>query len=375
MASIQKRPNGRWRARYRDESGKEHARHFDRKVDAQRWLDEVTASVVTGTYVEPRAGAITFDSWFEGWASTQEWAPMTRVQADLVRRSVAFGSVPLSQLRLSHLQAWVRDMTTNGYAPNTVHTRAQVVRSCLAAAVRERRISGDPSVGLTLPRRGATARTMEVATVEQVARLLYVSEPRMTAYIGLCAFAGLRLGEASGTNVEDIDFLRRRLKVTRQVQKRPGGPPELRPPKYESVRTVYLPDQLLEMLSVHVDQHVDRSRGWLFTGASGQPISPSTVNAWWQRTLRAAQVGAVHIHALRHFFASGMIAAGCDVVTVQRALGHKSPSVTLDTYSHLWPDAEDRTRQAASDLAAQVLAVSHADSPRTPSLEVPSDLR
>ena len=56
MASIKKRDNGKWRARYRDDAGKEHARHFERKVDAQRWLDAVTASVVRGDYVDPRAG-------------------------------------------------------------------------------------------------------------------------------------------------------------------------------------------------------------------------------------------------------------------------------------------------------------------------------
>ena len=60
MASIARRPNGEWRARYRDDSGHEHARHFSRKIDAQRWLDEVTASVVTGQYVDPAAGRMTF---------------------------------------------------------------------------------------------------------------------------------------------------------------------------------------------------------------------------------------------------------------------------------------------------------------------------
>jgi hypothetical protein len=53
MASIARRPDGRWRARYRDTEGREHARHFDRKVDAQRFLDNVTASVVRGDYVDP----------------------------------------------------------------------------------------------------------------------------------------------------------------------------------------------------------------------------------------------------------------------------------------------------------------------------------
>ena len=58
------------------------------------------------------------------------------------------------------------------------------------------------------------------------------------------------------------------------------------------------------------------------------------------------------LHDLRHFYASGLINAGCDVVTVQRALGHSNPSVTLNTYGHLWPDANDRTRQAARDVYA-----------------------
>ncbi len=70
----------------------------------------------------------------------------------------------------------------------------------------------------------------------------------------------------------------------------------------------------------------------------------------------------MHLHGLRHFYASGLIAAGCDVVTVQRALGHRSPSTTLDTY--LWPSAEDRTRAGAASLTDLVLGAS-ADSVRT----------
>ncbi len=71
MANVQKRPNGKWRARYRDLDGKEHARHFDRKLDAQRWLDEVTASVVTGQYVDPRAGKISFEKYATKWEAEQ----------------------------------------------------------------------------------------------------------------------------------------------------------------------------------------------------------------------------------------------------------------------------------------------------------------
>jgi integrase len=66
-------------------------------------------------------------------------------------------------------------------------------------------------------------------------------------------------------------------------------------------------------------------------------------------------VTGVRLHDLRHFYASGLIADGCDVVTVQRALGHAKASTTLDTYAKLWPSGEDRTRRAASSHAQQVL--------------------
>ncbi|WP_371261688.1 tyrosine-type recombinase/integrase [Arthrobacter sp. ov118] len=84
----------------------------------------------------------------------------------------------------------------------------------------------------------------------------------------------------------------------------------------------------------------------------------------WRQVREASGIGEFTLHDLRHFYASGLIADGCDVVTVQRALGHAAPSITLNTYSHLWPTAEDKTRTAGSRLIAAVLGDS-ADSVRT----------
>ena len=77
MASIAKRHNGKWLARYRDESGKEFSKQFDRKLDGQRWLDEVTISIVTGTYVDPRAGKVTFSDYAAEWLAIQPLRPTT----------------------------------------------------------------------------------------------------------------------------------------------------------------------------------------------------------------------------------------------------------------------------------------------------------
>lgn len=71
----------------------------------------------------------------------------------------------------------------------------------------------------------------------------------------------------------------------------------------------------------------------------------------------------LELHDLRRYYASALIAAGCDVVTVQRALGHAKATTTLNAYAHLWQTAEERTRAAADDLMASV--VGPADSLRT----------
>jgi DNA-binding LacI/PurR family transcriptional regulator len=86
MANIQKRPDGRWRARYRDDAGQEHAKHFARKVEAQRWIDEVTTSIVTGQYVDPRAGKTSFRDYAEQWRAGQVHRPSSQAHIETMRR-------------------------------------------------------------------------------------------------------------------------------------------------------------------------------------------------------------------------------------------------------------------------------------------------
>jgi hypothetical protein len=121
-------------------------------------------------------------------------------------------------------------MTAAGLAPGTVHTRVQNVRAVLRGAVRDRVISSDPTDRVPLPRRRRREQAMTVPTPRQVGALLAAADDRFTAFIAVCAFGGLRLGEAAALQVGDVDFLRRRLLVSRQVQRGPGGAEELRPP-------------------------------------------------------------------------------------------------------------------------------------------------
>ena len=151
MASIQKRPDGQWRSRYRDDAGREHARHFARKVDAQRWLDAVTASLVTGTYVDPKLGKITYLSYYLVWSSRQVWVHHTRRAMDKQAQDVPFGDVALANIRSSHIESWVKAMSST-LAPLTIKQRVQNARTVLKAAMKDKVLVADPSLDVKLPR-------------------------------------------------------------------------------------------------------------------------------------------------------------------------------------------------------------------------------
>jgi integrase len=354
--NIAKRANGKWRARYRDDAGNERSRHFDRKVDAQQWLDQVTSAVVTGTYADPQAGRITFSAFFGEWSARQVWAPGTVLAMSLAARSVPFGGKPMNQVRRSEVESWIKTMHTTGLAPGTIKTRYVNVRSVFRAAVKDRVIGSDPTDGVRLPRGRRADMAISIPTPEEVGQLMALADGRFRSFIALCAFAGLRLGEAAGVQLGDVDFLRKSLKVSRQVQRVNGGAIDVRAPKYGSERVIYLADSLVNMLAEHVSAHGTTGRDrWLFAGEGDGPPHQNTVGYWWRKTLRGAGLTAIKLHDLRHFYASGLIAAGCDVVTVQRSLGHAKATTTLNTYAHLWPTAEDRTRKASESIMSASL--------------------
>jgi integrase len=360
VASIKKRPDGRWRARYRDPAGKEHAKHFDRRVDAERFLTTVEHSKLTGGYVDPRAGRITVRTYVEQWRAGQVWRPSTAASVETaMRRHVLprFGDRPLASIRPSEVQAWVRELSDT-LAPATVKLAYRFFTQAMRAAVTDRVIATSPCTGVKLPE--ITRERVVPLELVEVAALADAMPARYRALVTLGAGTGLRQGEAFGLTVDRIDFLRRTLTVDRQLVLLPD--PHLAAPKTKaSIRSVPLPDVVLGALSRHLAAFP--SDGFVFTNESGESLRRSVFSRIWRRAVKTAALPAgTSFHDLRHHYASLLIRHGESVKVVQARLGHASASETLDTYSHIWPDSEDRTR-AAVDSAWRA----GADSSRTES--------
>jgi integrase len=166
--------------------------------------------------------------------------------------------------------------------PNTIRSRFDHVWAVIRAAVADRAIPFDITASVTLPRRLKAEAAMTIPTTAQVGSAMRHASEQFTAFVAICAFGGLRLGEAAG-RVSDIDFMRRQVHVQRQVQVVTGGGVDIRPPKYGRERTVYVPDGVLQMRSEHVRLHVpgeDPDR-WMFADSRSAPLHQnSAVHQW-----------------------------------------------------------------------------------------------
>ena len=118
-----------------------------------------------------------------------------------------------------------------------------------------------------------------------------------------------------------------------------------------SYRTVPLPQVVVDALAEHLALHPAGPDGWLFTAPEGGPIvRTSFMHSAWRPACKAASLRGVGMHAMRHFYASALIRGGLSVKVVSERLGHANAAMTLNVYAHLWPDDEDRTRQALDEL-------------------------
>ncbi|WP_341999370.1 site-specific integrase [Microbacterium sp. LWH7-1.2] len=372
MASVKQRPDGVWRARYRDAAGKEHARHFELKRDAQRWLDEVTTSVLTGRYVDPKAGRITFRDYAEQWRGSQVHRGQTSDSYETRLRLHVYpviGDMPLEAITTSTLRGLVKRMSTASdgraaLAPSTVALVFKIIGSVFRAAVHDKKIAESPCTGVRLPKVGKT-RVVPL-THAQVEILRDQVPAELSALIVLVAGTGLRQGEALGLTRDRVRLLGKNPAVTvdRQLVTRAGGTAEFGPVKTEaSDRVVPLPRVVVAALNEHIAMYGVGDGELLFT-LGGKGITRQKFGHAFAAARTAAKLTdstGTGLHSLRHFYASLLIRHGESVKVVQTRLGHATAAETLDTYSHLWPDSDDRTREAIDS----VLFADSADSLRT----------
>ncbi|NNC10670.1 site-specific integrase [Planctomonas sp. JC2975] len=351
--SIKRRPDGKWRARYRDADGREHAKHFATKHAAQEWERTELAKIDSGTWISPGRAATTIgewcDAWLEGYATKR---PSTYRQArthiKLIRAK--FGARKLSSIRPSEIRSWMAELQSEGRAPSYVYAIHARLSQLFTDAVHDGLVVKSPTSRRTSPPAGK--QRPYVATTEQVWALYDAMPDGLRPVVLLGAFAGLRVAEIAALRVSDVDFMRGIITPSIQYPSEPLKTEESKNP-------IPIPHELALMLN---RIPAEWGSSTLVVSEIGRPIAPYTIETHWIRARKTVEglPDGFRIHDLRHYFASLLIAAGLDIKTVQARLRHASAKTTLDTYGHMWPDKDESARAAVADVLA-----ARADSVRT----------
>ncbi|MGH3644354.1 MAG: tyrosine-type recombinase/integrase, partial [Mycobacterium sp.] len=335
------------------------AKGFRTKADAQKWLDGQTAAVVAGTHVAPRDAQLTVqqwcDLWIEGYKVNRD-STVRQARTHITHIVDEFGDMQLAALRPSSVKSWVGKLKDD-FEPSYVCALHSRMSQILGDAVHDGVLGRNPCSRRTSPPMGKAK--IYVISTEQLWAIHDAVPEHFRAAVLLGAFAGLRVAEVSGLRVADVDFIRG---VVHPVQQWPEAP--LKTPGSDAA--IPIPRDLALLLSASVQKYpsemmVTRGSattriGALAANGHGADCAPPWSIERAIRDVRTKVEGLPEtfvFHDLRHYLASLLIKDGCDIKTVQARMRHASARTTLDTYGHLWPDADESTRSAIGSVITE----------------------
>ncbi|MEA2827706.1 MAG: hypothetical protein QOG43_2145 [Actinomycetota bacterium] len=358
MASIEKTDTKRWRARYRDPSGRSRSRTFGTKAEAQRFLNGVGADMQRGQWVDPALGTTKLAHWVEEFLRTaHDLDPSTRAtyERDLRRYVLPrFGDTAMCKIRKLDVRAWINDELGEGLAASSVHRHFRTLRRVLNVAVEHELLARSPCVGLSGPRVEATE--MRFLNAEEVRRVAEELPQQFRTLVYTAAYTGMRWGELIGLRRGSVDLAAPAITVVEQLVILDGSWVRKTPKTAAGRRRITLPAFLAELLAVQLEERAGPGPdGLVFPNRAGNPIHPSSFNGnHWKPAKERAGIEGVRFHDLRHTAVAMAIAEGAHPKTIQARMGHASVQITLDRYGHLFPELDravaqglDRTFRAA----------------------------
>jgi integrase len=264
-------------------------------------------------------------------------------RARLMRR---FGSTPVSSIDVRDVRAFLRGLDADPNLSARSVNAHRILLSMILGYCVEQGWSEENPVARVAKRREADPAELIVYTSEQVRAIARAAEDsNVAAIIRTAATTGLRMGELLELRWRDVDFARRSIHVQRSFSAGLG----VTTPKGRRGRSVPLSDQAGSALAtIGQRPRYTRSSDLCFPNALGMHLDPGTIRGRYAdaRDLVRSQdpdIPALTFHALRHCFGSHCAAAGIDVVTIQRWLGHASIKTT-QRYMHHSPAVDDAAR-------------------------------
>ena len=354
--TVRLRKDGRWEGRVvigYDDKGLPKTKNVLAKTKAECVEKLKMLKDALAPPAPPRIKAdMPFGDWMEHWYETQSRPaarPGTRrIYEGFLRLYIrpGLGHIPLNRLTAKDVQrffAWLKtegraDQSDGetGLADSQLRNIHSLCRRALEKAVSENLIPQNPASGCKLP--PARKGEMNLLSRESMQKLLIQAKEEKYYELFLLEFAtGLRLGELTALQWEDMNLTTGELRISKQAVVIGSEVVVTKPKTKAAVRTLLLPPKVLEVFREYRKRNVSR---WLFPSPKKEdsPLLPSVVRQRLHRLLDHAGCERMRFHDLRHTFATLALESGKDVKTLSAMLGHVSAATTLDIYTHITDD-------------------------------------
>lgn len=373
MSSIDKQPNGRWRARYRDKAGRSHSKTFDRKADAQSYLDDVGHDIRRGQWIDPKLARTPFDLWADRWwSTTTKLRPTTRRGYwGMLQRHVRpyFEGWPLSEIGYMDVEEFITHLLGQGLSPKYTRDCVSVLSLVMKSAVRANLRKDNPAADHNIPLPRRKLHEGDVLNMEQIHQLVaHVKDPYKPA-VWLLMLAGLRPAELCGLRVCDVDFTKHVVHVSQTVLPvhsfdTQGFGLVTGPPKTSAGdRRIPIPAWLSNELAAMVETRGRAKPGAAGTETKSEPLfqtrygNPLNRDKLREKVIRPALKEAglpesFRTYDLRHSHASVMIDLGVNLLALAQRMGHSDPAMTLRLYGHLFEGTQLQLSEKIDELRA-----------------------
>ena len=295
----------------------------------------------------------------------------------------ALGDIRLDKLRADAIDTAYQRWLAEGLSSSTVAVYHSILHAACRQAVKWDWVVRAPTDQATAPK--ARSPEMKVPTPEQVAKLVRTAEaddPVLATALALAALTGCRRGELCALRWSDVDMVQGRIRISRSLVIVNGEGHE-GPTKTHQGRDISLDEVGVGVLRQRWDYMKDLSERagsplvadpyiLSFDAHGGRPVGPNTLTHRFKslcnklekkaenvaelekRTLAESERYPFHLHDLRHFSVTTLIADGIDIRTVAERHGHAQATMTLNRYAHALPERD----RAAAGVLGRVLAPS-----------------
>lgn len=343
------------RARRKDRSiGHQHfaANEYRKAVAYQK---QIKAEEHKPDTESPAKAGDTFETYAERWRGVHPAKDPTAVHSPLKRAYALIGTEGLTAIDRSRLLKLQADLFKR-YAYNTVDLTMHYVKTVMRSAVDDGLLERDPTVRLKMPARDSlddegVVTTDDVPTHAEVLAMLDAAPLRWRYAIALGLGCGLRVGEVLGVTPAQVNVFAGTVTVDAQEQRRG----RVSPKRKRSVRTVEVPDRVLDELRRAMRVHKWGDGAPLSTGARGAVARRDEFyKQAWKPTLRGAGLAedAYKFHAGRHYAASTMLGRGVPATEVAHYLGDTLETVSR-VYAHWLRDAPAMAKGALNQALAR----------------------